>query len=82
MGEQHRELRAQRPSARDRLPSSRGNAHDDVAEQLPGVLAVVPFQKGEGQDVGRPILPPVTPIEFLDLIVPGENDRYLIVCAI
>jgi hypothetical protein len=75
--EEHRQLRAQVPSCSLCLASCGRDAHDDVAEEPPGALAMLALALGESENVGRLILLSIDPVQLLDLIVAREKNREL-----
>jgi hypothetical protein len=79
VSEEHRQLWTERTPSGQGLAARGGDADDDVAEERPGMLAMIPLTKGEGEDIGRAILPPINPVQFLYLIVACEDDGDLAV---
>ncbi len=77
--QQHRELGHQTVSGGLGLTPRRGDAHHDVSEKTIGPIAELALVLREGENVRRPILLAIDPVELLDLIVAREQNRQLTV---
>jgi len=77
MNQESRHFCVHAPMSRPRLASRGFDPDDHIAEKLPTLVAVLPFDQRKRQDIGRGTLSPVLEIQRRNLVVQHDRDREL-----